>query len=63
MVEWSPEMEVAFGELCNPFCDHVKIAVPSSSDIFKLQADASMLRLGSISVMRPEESLPLGFHS
>ncbi len=45
---------MAFGELCNPVCDHVKITVPSSSDIFKLQAEASMLGLGSVlSVMRP----------
>ncbi len=63
-VVWSLVMLLSFECLKSSLCDHVKLTIPVSNDVFILCTDASSVGVGSVlSVVRHYVELPVAFYS
>ena len=63
-VEWTNAMELAFVSLKSSLCNHVCLCIPTPSDCFILETDASGTGIGGVlSVRRHGQILPVAFYS
>ena len=63
-VQWIPEGDQAFVELCKSLCNACLLTIPAISDTYRLHMDASGLDVGAVlSVIRQDEELPVAYYS
>ena len=66
-VQWSPRMLEAFSSLKGMLYNHVNLTVPSNTDYFQVQTDASHQGLGAALninlLIRDGKELPVSFFS